>query len=323
MNKALIILLFLRAICVASASPTAEAEVKTESDAKAGFSGIDAASIPDEYLIPLEANEALKVTHSWIDENSENTAYELRELELVLHPKGTDDTPPFAWRVVYEAQDEAASALKEFSSNSSLEFTVLMDGTLSDTKKADVYIASLDRMRELGELAALGDLSAIDEIERQGLTLYSRITNTREQRDLVRDAIRRLNTALEPLGVSAGEGNEKAMRAIRYAGTKPRLRAFISDPLGVAAKKGNKDAVYILINPQIFDITPSDTFKALEVAASSYDPRIMEFLISAVDNPDYRIFSRYLRGALAVGAYSGNQKAIDALKRLDAYIKAR
>ncbi|MGZ0707300.1 hypothetical protein ACWPKO_03060 [Coraliomargarita sp. W4R53] len=173
---------------------------------------------------------------------------------------------------------------------------------------------TVNDMRDLGLLAANGDLGAIDRLEFICELLYRDVNyDTDDQRVMANLTL--MDAAMYPIGKEAGKGSENAMEALIYANSKIELRDFTSDAFGIAAALGNEQAIDILVNHKRHGILLSSAVFALQKSAEKNHPAAVAFLVNVMEDPTSKPLWHGASQGLVGAAALGNQDAIEALEK--------
>ncbi len=178
------------------------------------------------------------------------------------------------------------------------------------------------RLVQLGERASKGNHKAIDQIEKIADKLYDGIDYKTERERVIANLVR-MNAALKPIAVAAGEGSEKALDALFYANRSRRLRSFVPQAMGTAAAMGNQEALDALLDHDKHDWLLTSTVFALQDAAEQGNPQAIEFLLDVVDDDSHRGLWHGATSGLEAAAAKGNPRARKAVAKYAAYRESR
>ena len=170
---------------------------------------------------------------------------------------------------------------------------------------------------------AEGDESAFDELASTSEKLYGEIKDFQKERARVMVLLFPMKAAFDVRGEEAGNGNEKALQALKnWLGLRSHLQAFAPDAIGIAAAVGNQEALEILLHYDKWGILESSARFALCVPAKANVGPAVDNLVTWLS----AITPFQLNGgimiettnALAKAADLGNLKAKEALQQFAA-----
>jgi glutamate-1-semialdehyde aminotransferase len=169
-----------------------------------------------------------------------------------------------------------------------------------------------ESMRAIAKRIAQGDDAAYDELTEAARELYRGIDFQKEEARM-RLNMFKMKAASDVLGEEAGEGNAKAMEALKRClrDHSSRLSSFAPDALGIAAAAGQEEALDILLRHKEWGILDSTAVFSLVAPASVNRERAVDFMISWLSDPKHRGDGMALSasGALEKAAEKGNQQA--------------
>jgi hypothetical protein len=180
-----------------------------------------------------------------------------------------------------------------------------------------------EQMRALARRISEGDNAAFNELAAIAKKLYGEIKDYQKERVRVMVLMFRMHTAFDVLGTQAGQGNEKALAALKKClEQKGHLQSFAPDALGIAAAGGNKEALDILLHYERWGILESSANFALCMPAEANVAPAVDYVSNWLlnMNPFQRNGGMMVSATNALGkaAAKGNEKAKETLEKFAA-----
>jgi hypothetical protein len=171
-------------------------------------------------------------------------------------------------------------------------------------------------MKKLGERAAGGDLTAIDEIAEIADRLYKDMADDDGARMITN--LQLLQPPFWAMGIAAAAGQEGAYNALVYSETRPRLRTFALQGLARAAADGSKPALDRLLNYKANGIRLISATEALILASKQQVPEAVRFMLDVMNRERSKMMMRMAAKGLEPAAKNGNMEARAAIEKYQA-----
>ena len=172
---------------------------------------------------------------------------------------------------------------------------------------------TVDSMRNLAERIAQGDQAAFDQLRETAKLLYRDIDYNKEGPRAESNRVL-IQAAFNVLGDRAAHGNQAAFGALQQALESTELHGFVPEALGIAAAAGHAEAVETLLHHDQNGILLSSAVFALQAPAAKNNNKVVDFLVSILDNAAHRPLWQAAAQGLTAASARGNPKATAALK---------
>jgi hypothetical protein len=188
------------------------------------------------------------------------------------------------------------------------------DGTKSEWRLIESPLSQqLFEMNQLGIRASNGENGTLEEIKKMREQLYLNIDYTNDKGRVLSN-LKLMNAALRPIGVAAGDGNERALEALFSLARSKEMQGFVINAFGIAAARGNKRALEALLNYEQFGWLLSSVVSAMAKPAAVNNPEAVSFLVKINEEDSAHTFWYLYALALEKAAYLGNEAAAKAMK---------
>jgi hypothetical protein len=187
-------------------------------------------------------------------------------------------------------------------------------GTKSEWRLIESPLSQqLFEMNQLGIRASNGESGTLEEIKKMREQLYLNIDYTNDK-ERVLSNLKLMNAAFRPIGVAAGDGNERALEALFNLARSKDMQGFVIKAFGIAAARGNNRALEALLNYEQYGWLLTSVVSAMAEPAAVNNPEAVSFLVKINEEDSAHTFWYLYALALEKAAYLGNEAAAKAMK---------
>jgi hypothetical protein len=187
-------------------------------------------------------------------------------------------------------------------------------GTKSEWRLIESPLSQqLFEMNQLGIRASNGESGTLEEIKKMREQLYLNIDYTNDK-ERVLSNLKLMNAAFRPIGVAAGDGNERALEALFSLARSKDMQGFVIKAFGIAAARGNNRALEALLNYEQYGWLLTSVVSAMAEPAAVNNPEAVSFLVKINEEDSAHTFWYLYALALEKAAYLGNEAAAKAMK---------
>jgi hypothetical protein len=171
----------------------------------------------------------------------------------------------------------------------------------------------LFEMNQLGIRASNGESAALEAIKKVRDQLYLNI-DYKNDKERVLSNLKLMTAAFRPIGVAAGDGNERALEVLFSVARLKEMQGFVIKAFGIAAARGNQKALEALLNYEQHGWLLSSVVSAMAEPAAVNNPEAVSFLVKITEEDSANTFWYLYALALEKAAYLGNEAAAKAVK---------